>query len=192
MRVALAAGLLGLAACGSGTIAFEARVSDLRKPGNALLRGKEPEDSVRVTAPGKMLDAGVALAKVTRASAKWGTPEEAVASVISANVAGDLPWIVQNYVAAERPEAGRQLMEPMAAARTRAFYMNLGTVKRTGWADLEDKRVMFLRGEEGDGDSSVVTVVLAKTREGWRQTIGLNRDDRYDVIVAALHRGGVH
>jgi hypothetical protein len=80
----------------------------------------------------------------------------------------------------------------MAAARTRAFYLNLGSVKLTGWADIDGKRIMFLRGDEGDGDSSIATVVLAKTGEGWRQTIELNRDDRYDVVIAALHHSGVH
>jgi hypothetical protein len=189
----LAAGiLLLLAACGASKLTFEARVADLRKPGNHFLVGKEPEDSVRVTIPGKILDEAVAVEKVQRSQADWSTPEHAVASVISSNTAGDLPWIVQNYVPAERPEAGRQLTDPMAAARTRAFYLNLGSVKLTGWADIDGKRIMFLRGDEGDGDSSIATVVLAKTREGWRQTIELNRDDRYDAVIAALHHSGVH
>ena len=189
----LAAGiLLLLAGCSVDKLTFEARVADLRKPGNHFLVGKEPEDSVRVTIPGKMLDAAVAVEKVRRPQADWSTPEHAVASVISANTSGDLPWIVQNYVPAERPEAGKQLTDPVAAARTRAFYLNLGSVKLTGWADIDGKRIMFLRGDEGDGDSSIATVVLAKTGEGWRQTIELNRDDRYDVVIAALHHSGLH
>jgi hypothetical protein len=189
----LAAGiLLLLAGCGTGKLTFEARVADLRKPGNHFLVGKEPEDSVQVKTLGKMLDPAAVVEKVNRAQADWSTPEHAVASVISANTAGDLPWIVQNYVPAERPEAGRQLTDPMAAARTRAFYLNLGSVKLTGWADIDGKRIMFLRGDDSDGDSSIATVVLAKTGDDWRQTIELNRDDRYDVVIAALHHSGVH
>jgi hypothetical protein len=184
--------LLLLAGCSAGKLTFEARVADLRKPGNHFLIGKEPEDSVRVTASGKMLDTAAVVEKVNRAQADWSTPEHSVASVISANTAGDLPWIVQNYVPAERPEAGRQLIDPMAAARTRAYYLNLGSVKLIGWADIDGKRIMFLRGDDADGDSSIATVVLAKTGEGWRQTIELNRDDRYDVVIAALHHSGVH
>jgi hypothetical protein len=187
-----AAGILLLfAACSSGKLTFEAKVADLRKPGNHFASRKEPEDAVQVTVPGKMLDPALALERVNRAQADWSTPEHAVGSVISANTAGDLPWIVQNYVPEERPEAGKQLSDPMAAARTRAFYLNLGLVKLIGCADIDGRRIMFLRGDDADGDFSIATVVLANTGEGWRQTISLNRDDRYDVVTAALHHSGV-
>ena len=190
MKCALAGALL-FSFCGAGKLTFEARVADLRKPGNALAQRKEPEDMVQVSAPGKMLDTPADVERTTRDRAEWRTPEHALASVLSANINGELSWIVQNYVPSERAEAGRQLSDPMALARTRTFYLNLGMVKLIGWADLEDKRIMFLRGADGDGDASIASVVLAKTAEGWRQTIGLNRDDRYDVIIAALHHSGV-
>ena len=69
--------------------------------------------------------------------------------------------------------------------------MNLGPVKLMGWAEFGGARIMFLRGAEGDGDVSLATMVLAKTGEGWRQTTSLGRDDRFDVVVTALHHGGV-
>ena len=180
-----------LAGCGKGNLIFEAKVSDLRKAGNQLAKGKEPEETVRITAPGKMLDPLAPVGRVAREQADWSTPERAAASVISGNAAGDLPWIVRNYVSAERPAAGRQLVDPMAAARTRAYYLNLGSAKLMGWAELGDKRILFLRGDDGDGEASIATMVLAKTDDGWRQTTALARDDRYDVVIAALHHGGV-
>ena len=190
-RLSLALLLGTLAGCGAPDLSFEARVSDLHKAGNRLANGKEPEDMVKFSAPGKMLNPLMPLGRVTREQADWSTPEHAAASVISANVAGDLPWIVKNFVSGERPEAGRQLRDPMAAARTRAYFLNLGSAKLMGWAEFGDARVMFLRGDDGDGDASIATMVLAKTDEGWRQTTALGADDRYDVVIAALHHGGV-
>ena len=187
--LALAAGLL--AGCGAPDLTFEAKVADLHKPGNHLAYRMEPEAMVKFKAPGKMLDPLTALRRVTREQADWSTAEHAAESVISANVAGDLPWVVRNFVFGERLEAGRQLQDPMAAARTRAYFLNLGAVKLMGWAEFGDARIMFLRGEEGDGDPNTATMVLAKTGEGWRQTTSLGRDDRYDVVVTALQHGGV-
>lgn len=187
--LAIAAALL--AGCGAPDLTFEAKVADLHKPGNHLAYKKEPEALVTFKAPGKMLDPLAPLGRVTREQADWSTPEHAAESVISANVLGDLPWIVRNFVSGERPEAGRQLQDPLAAARTRAYFMNLGTVKLMGWAEFGAARIMFLRGDDGDGDASVATMVLAKTAEGWRQTTALSRDDRFDMIVTALHHGGV-
>ena len=77
---------VALTGCGNGKLTFETRIADLRKAGNHFASGKEPEDSVQVTVPGKMLDSATVLEHVTRSQSDWTAPEHAVASVISANL----------------------------------------------------------------------------------------------------------
>ncbi len=172
-------------------LAFQVKVSDLRRPANALAKGKGPDDLVEVTLPGQLRRPPVPLPLVSRRDADWSTPERAAASVVSASLAGDVSWIAENFVRAEREKIRERLSDPAIASQTFAFFRNMGKVEMTGWAEVQVYRVIFLIGQDEDGDATVATVTLSKTDAGWRQTNALAEDDTFEVVWTALHTGGV-
>jgi hypothetical protein len=184
---------LAQVSCGLRTdrVTFQAKVSDLRRPGNSFARNKRPDDLVEITLPGRMLDVPAVVKLVGRSEADWSTPESAVAAILSADVAGDVPWILQSFVPAERNEALKQFADPVAVERGRESYAALGKFAITGQADIHGFTVVFVRGEEEDGDSTVLMVSLSKTPSGWKQTDALTHDDAFDVVSIALHTGTV-
>jgi hypothetical protein len=172
-------------------LTFQAKVSDLRKQGNALANQKRPADTVEIALRGRLLTAPVPVNLIQRSGADWSTPESAIASILSASMAGDTSWIVENFVPAEREQTIKQLADPEVAQRTRDYYRNLGKVEMMGWVEVRGFHLVFLRGADEDGDTSFLTVTLSKTPSGWKQTNALSGDDTYDVVWAAFHTGGV-
>ena len=66
-------------------VTFQAKVADLRKPGNSFARNKRPDDLVEIALPGRMLEVPAVVKLVGRREADWSTPESAAASILSAN-----------------------------------------------------------------------------------------------------------
>jgi len=180
--------------CGPGTgrLIFDAKVSDLRKPGNALANHKRADDTVEIALPGRLLTPPMTIQPIDRAASDWSTPEHAVATIISANLSGNPSWMVENYLPPERDQTVQLLSGPLAVERTRDYYRNLGKIEMYGWADLHGLRVVFLRGVDPDGDVTLLTLTLSKTASGWKQTNALAQDDTFDLVWTALHTDGVH
>ena len=180
--------------CGVGAerLTFQAKVSDLRKQSNALAKGKRPDETIELTLRGALPKTPASVNLIQRSAADFGTPESATTAILSASTAGDVSWIVDSFVRAERDETVKQLADPAVRERTRSYYSSLGKVELFGCAEVREFRVMFLRGMDADGDASLLTVTLSKTPSGWKQTNALSGDDTFDVIWTALHTGGVH
>jgi hypothetical protein len=172
-------------------LTFEAKVSDLRHPGNSLAKGKRPDDIVEVTLPGELRRPSTRLPVVSRSDADWSTPERAAASSVSAHLAGNVSWIAENYVPAEREEVRKQFSDLVVAERTRDYYRSMGQVEMTGWAEIRGFTVVLLLGRDEDGDATFASVTLSNTGSGWRETNALAEDDTYEVLWTALHTGGV-
>src|SRR5713226_5577485 len=118
-------------------VTFQAKVADLRKPGNSFARNKRPDDLVEIALPGRMLEVPAVVKLVGRREADWSTPESAVAAILSANVAGDVPWILQSFVPTERNEALKQFADPVAVERGRESYAAMGKFAITGQAEVQ-------------------------------------------------------
>lgn len=167
------------------------KVSDLRRPSNALVKGKPPDDSVEITLPGQLLNPAQPISWIPRSQSDWSTTGHAAASIISANIAGDIPWIIENYVPTERAAIAKQLSNPEAAQRNRDYYRNLGKISLTGWTEIHGFIVLFLQGLDEDGDATLNSFTLSKTSSGWKQTNALATDDTFEFVWTALHTGGV-
>jgi hypothetical protein len=126
-----------------------------------------------------------------RNQAGWSTPERAIASIISANSAGDATWMIESFAPTERERARRQLSDPMFFEQTRDYYRHLGIVRITGEAEVRGFMVMLLLGQDEDGDATLLITTLAKTPEGWRQTNALAADDEFDLIWTAVYTRGL-
>lgn len=173
-------------------LTFRVKVSDIRRQSNALIKNKQPDDSVEITLPGKLMSPPTPVSLIPRAQAEWGTTGRAAASIVSANSAGDVPWIVENYVPSERLAIAKQLSDPAAAGRIRDYYRNLGKISITGWTEIRGFTVLFLQGVDEDGDATLIAIVLSKTSDGWKQTGAIATDDTFELVWTALHTGGVH
>ena len=55
---------------------------------------------------------------------------------MSASVAGDGSWILENFVAVERKEASKRLTDPVVAGRARNYYRKAGKVETINWAEV--------------------------------------------------------
>jgi len=180
-------------ACGltHDRLTFRAKVSDIRRQSNALIQNKRPDDTVEITLPGRLLNPSTPVNLIGRSQADSSTTDGAAASVVSANIAGDIPWIVENYIPSDRPAIVKQFSDPAAAQRNTNYYRNLGKISITGWTEIGNYTVLFLQGLEEDGDATLISIVLSKTLTGWKQTNALQNDDTFELVWTALHTGGV-
>ena len=180
-------------ACGTlgEKLNFRVKVADVQHKANSFLQHKEPADYVEITLPGKMLNPPLPVKLISRHQADWSTPEHAAASILSANAAGDIAWVVQNYVPAERQAIGQRLSDPVTVDGTKNYYRSLGTASITGRTEILGFTLLFVQGVDEDGDSAVLVVTLSKTPEGWKQTEALAHDDTFEIVWTALHTGGV-
>ena len=189
----VAAGIILQLGCGAAgdQLTFRAKAVDIQHKSNSLLKGKQADDFVDVTLPGKLFHPAQPVQQVSRTQADWSTPERAAASIFSANSAGDVPWIVENYVPAERESISKRLADPLVREQARNFYGDAGKVSLLARTELRGYTVLFLQGMDPDGDATVISITLSKTPEGWKQTDALSRDDTFEIVWTAFHTGGV-
>jgi hypothetical protein len=180
-------------ACGltHDRLTFRAKVSDLRRQSNSLIHNKRPDDTIEITLPGKLFNPAAPVNLISRAQADLSTTEGAAASIVSANTAGDIPWIIENYIPSDRPAIVKQFSDPASAQRNTNYYRNLGKTSITGWTEIGHYTVLFMQGLEEDGDATLIAIVLSKTPSGWKQTNALQNDDAFELVWTALHTSGV-
>jgi len=183
--------LLPLRAQDSGRLTFRVLVSELGRQTSSFAKNKRPEDVAGVTLPGSLFDPPHGVALIERSQADWSAPERVIASIRSANTAGDPEWIVQNFVPAERAGIQKMLADSPIAKRNQDYYKTVLKSDITGSAQLRDLTIMFVREESDGGTARVVPVTLAKTSSGWKQTNILSNDDTFDVVWMALRSGTV-
>jgi hypothetical protein len=193
VALAIIAAAIAQCDCGLGgdRLTFRVKAADFRRHSNSFVKNKQPDDLVEIVLPGKLLNPAHAVILISRGQADWSTTEKAAASAVSANTAGDISWIVECFVPAEREAVAKRLSGPAAAQSARDYFRNLGKVSITGWTELRGITVLFLQGRDDDGDATIITIALSKTPAGWKQTDALASDDTFDVVWTALHTGGV-
>jgi len=187
----LAALLLPVFAQDAGRLTFRVLVSDLGRQTGSFAKNKRPEDLAIVTLPGRLFDPPHSISLIERSRADWSTPESVIASIRSANTAGDPEWIVQNFVPAERAGVQKMLADPAIAKRNSDYYKSVRKVDVTGSTQLRNVTIMFVREESDGGKGIVLPVTLTKTSSGWKQTNILSSDDTFDVVWMALRSGSV-
>ncbi len=73
----------------AGRVVFRTKVSELWLQTNSLAKDKQPGEFVETSLPGRLIDPPLAVNLIQRAEADWNTPERALASIRSADTAGD-------------------------------------------------------------------------------------------------------
>jgi len=193
LALAIVAAAIAQCDCGLSVdrLTFRVKTADFRRQSNSFVKNKQPDDYVELVLPGKLFNPTHAVNLISRGQADWSTTEKAAASAVSANAAGDVSWIVECFVPAERVVVAKRLSDAAAAQSARDYFRNLGKVSITGWTEVHGITVLFLQGRDDDGDATIITIALSKAPAGWKQTDALANDDTFDVVWTALHTGGV-
>jgi hypothetical protein len=176
---------------GPGRLTFRARVSELGLQTGSYAKSKRPDDCAEVALPGRLNQPPLSVALVDRKAADWSTPERAMASIRSANTAGDAAWILENFSPDAQAGVRSLLAEPATAQRNRDYYKTIQKLEITGSVELRGYTLLLSREERGGGEARVVPVTLTKTAAGWKQTNALSADETFDVVWAAVRSGGV-
>ena len=170
----------------TGRLTFRAPVSELWLQASSYARNKRPGDCVEVVLPGRLDQPPLPVALTGRQAANWTTPEAAMASIRSANTAGDRDWILENFVKDEHAGLRAQVDDPVLLKRNLDYYKTIRTVEITGSAQLRGYTIVFIREEPDAGAARIVPVTLMKTASGWKQTNALSADETFDIVWAAL------
>jgi len=114
-----------------------------------------------------------------------------LASIRSANTAGDREWILENFPPDEQADLRPLLDDAKLVKLNQDHYRAVRGLEITGSAELRGYTVLFTREELGEGRVRVVPVTLARTPSGWKQTNALSADEMFDVVWTALRAGKI-
>jgi hypothetical protein len=173
-------------------LTFRAPASQLQQENNSLAKNKSPEDLVEVTLPGRLHNPPLPIHLIQKTQADWSTPESAMASIRSANTAGDSDWILLNFVPEERQKLQKLMRDPAVFHKNTEYYSSVQKAEITGWAEYGKFKIVFLREESAAGKGRIAPVTLTRTPSGWKQTNALSGDDTLHLVWAALTSGDVH
>jgi len=173
----------------TGRLIFRAGVLELWLQENVYAKNKRPGDCVEVALPGRLNQPPLPVVLIERRAADWSAPERALASIRSANTAGDREWILQNFPPDEQAQIRPLLGDAALVKRNQDHYRAIHGLEITGSAELRGYTVLLTREELGEGRTRTVPVSLAKTASGWKQTNALSADETFDVVWAALRAG---
>jgi uncharacterized protein YqeY len=167
-------------------LTFKANVSDLRLKNNSRAKNRRQGDCVRVTLPGRLDKPPVPVALIERKAAAWTTPEDAVASIRSANTSGEKEWILENFSRDDRARVKALIDDPAILKRNLDYYKMIQNVEIMGSAELRGHHIVLVREATADGKARMAPVTLVKTASGWKQTNALSADETFDLILASL------
>ena len=173
----------------TGRLIFRAEVSKLWLQTGSYAKTRRPGDCVEVTLPGRPTRPPLPVALIERRAADWSAPERALASIRSANTAGDREWILQNFPPDEQADLRPLLDDAKLVKLNQDHYRAIRGLEITGSAELRGYTVLLTREDLGEGRVRGVPVTLARTPSGWKQTNALSADETFDVVWAALRAG---
>lgn len=174
----------------NGQMVFHARAGDLKRGlENKLTKGKKPEDMLVVRLEGKMYNPPKIIAFTAKAKANWKTLKNAVSSYYSANLKGDLEWMVSNFVPEEQPVIKSFLQREGIIKKNMEMTKEIKRVRILGQAKYKKYTIVFLQEEYKSGENEKFPAVFVQTNEGWKATNALAEDDAFGVIFAAVRLG---
>ena len=172
-------------------LTFRVKVSALGlKATSSFAAGKAPTDVIEVNLSGRLYDPPRPVAIVTKGGADRSTPESVANSDFSANLAGDLDWMAENFVDAEQGEVKAFFSDPTMLQKNRQMFEG-AKIWLTGHARYKDYALLFQRMDHEGRQGAARPVVYSQTQNGWRRTNALSRDETYDVVFSALNSGEV-
>jgi hypothetical protein len=171
--------------CNAQTVTFQADAAVLSKGSR---QGKQPGELVQITLPGKKFDPPIEIPAIQKSAADRATPEGLLASMRSANLAGDADWIASNFAPRDQDRLRKLFADPAAIAKSRAYYSSVQKMQVLETAQIREYTIMVVREVRADG-SSVKPVTMIKAAQGWRATNDLASDPTLDIVWMAVAAG---
>ena len=177
-----------------GNLTFRAKKSALWfiKP-NA--DDKESQDAtVEVTLPGEIYETPKQVIEVSMRKVDRSTIEGEAASVFSAGRAGNIKWIVENFVKEDQDRVTMTFKDKKLLKDSKMDAKSVQAEYITGKARYKDYTILFIEQEYGkNGKNKKVTEAIAckQTPEGWKLTNAIASDETFDIVFAAVSNGEV-
>ena len=172
----------------SGELVFRSTVEKLYNNGNSLAEGKERDDVVEVTLPGRLFAPPIPLPTVTRETVDRTTLEGALASDVAAFRADDAEWILENFAPEDQDKITQQLEREDLRARNKAALGHIHSMEIWGMATYGEYGLVMYR-YDGDSTGGLVPS-FTKVGEEWKRTNVLSSDEVFDVVLSAFRSGG--
>lgn len=167
------------------SLKFSAQIKELGLQNPSLERGKSPDDLAEVVLPGRIYEKPYEVAVIDQSQTQ-SSALEAIASVLSANKAGDLDWVVQNFISSEqdeiRKEAGQHL------ERNTAFFASVDKLLVIGECRYKQHDILLVQYRFSDEKTLQIPYVFALDHGKWKATNALKSDENFDVVFSAWRR----
>ena len=179
-----------------GTIACSAVPKELALKGenvNVTFKGKSESlgelREVTVIRPGISF-APEKIYPISRKQASWGTPEDAMRSVFSANKADDPNWIIENFAPNEQNTTKILLEDKDARNANKKFFDNgdYYSIKYDVQFWTSDYRILIIQFPSLENFSPFV---FKQTSDGWKQTNDIQEYDTMKIIFQASISGQI-
>ena len=174
----------------SGKIKFKVKRSNLWVKGKSS-NEKKLGEFVEITLPGKLYDPPREIFTIEKKDVDRSTVENTVASVFSANKAGDLDWISDNFTDKDKEKIKELFSNKNILEESKSDAQKIVSIYITGQADYKDAVLVFIEQDYISGKKIKESLACKKTEKGWKVTNEFAEDKTFDIIFAALSTGEV-
>ena len=174
----------------SGKITFKVKKANLwLKEKNT--DKKSPDQFVETTLSGKLYFPPKEVLTIEKKDIDRSTLEDAVASVFSANRAGEIDWIAENFVDKDKETIKKLFVNKKLLEESRADAEKIVSIYLTGQATYKGSVLAFIEQNYIDGRKIREALAYRKTEKGWKVTNEFSSDGTFDIVFGALSSGEV-
>lgn len=144
-----------------------------------------PAHEVKVALPGELFATPVVVSSVSREHARRDSPQAALQSDYSAQLAGDVDWILASFAAADQTDMRKMLTDPEMKKANQDMLQQKGPPAVVGWVRLKNAVILLVQYRDG----TRMPWVFVQEDGQWKQTNALSSDSTLDVVFAAVREG---
>ena len=152
---------------------------------------KQLSEFVEIFLPGKLYTPGKEITTIEKKDVDRSIIENAVASVFSANRAGKLDWIVDNFIDKDKAKVKSLFKNKKILEASQTDSQKIVAVYLIGQADYKDSVLVFIEQDYIDGRRVKESIALKDTESGWKVTNEFSNDETFDIVFAALSSGEI-
>lgn len=175
----------------TGEITFRAKKSSLWLKTSKLAEGKGLNDFIEIKLSGELFSPGKEIKEIVKEEMDRSTVEGAVSSAFSANKAGDVNWIVGNFVEEEQKKAKFFFKDKEVLKDSQTDAQQIKSKFITGTVNYLGFVIVFVEQDYGDDKKITEAITLQKVAGEYKITNTLTDDETYDVVFAAISNGEV-
>ena len=152
---------------------------------------KNSNEFVEITLPGKLYNPPKEIFTIEKKDVDRSSIENIVASVFSANKAGDLSWIIDNFTDNDKEEIKKLFKNKKILEESESDAQKIISIYIIGQADYKDSVLVFIEQDYLDGSKVKESLACKKTEKGWKVTNKFASDKTFDIVFAALSSGEI-